>query len=119
MFVFPSLLSVSLSLSRLAPFELYQSCTGSQAPCAVNAIVLRRGAPFCGVASSLPLFSHLLCDEALQWANNIPLERGSLLLSGSTPTVVGPKAVQKCCQERKVERQREKEERKNESEGGR
>lgn len=118
MFVVPSLLSVSPPLSRLAPFELYQSCTGSQAPCAVNAIVLRRGVPFCGVASSLPLFSHLLCDEALQWTNNIPLERGSLLLSGSTPTVVKAKSYSEMLSGKKG-RETERRRRKNEREGGR
>lgn len=101
---------LSVSFSRLAPFELCHSCSGSQA-CAVNAIVLRRGVPFCGIASSLPLFSHFLCDEALQWMNNIPLERGSLLLSGSAPTLAKAKSCSEMLSshhgkttERKVER---------------
>lgn len=46
---------------------------------------------FCGIASSLLPFSHFLCDEALQWMNNIPLERGSLLLSGYASSVVKAK----------------------------
>lgn len=72
-------LSFCLSLYFLsapsAPFELCHSVAGSQAR-AGGAIVLGGGVPFCGVASSLPLFAHSLCDEALQWMNNIPLQSG-------------------------------------------
>lgn len=85
-------MSLSLFLLPCTVWTLtHHSCTGSQA-LLLALLFSEEVFFFCGIASSLPPFSHFLCDEALQWMNNIPLESGSSLLSGSSPTVVKAKS---------------------------
>lgn len=92
---FPSLLQLSVCCSP-PPTHPYP-----RPPCPILsvwsflsfALFSDAATPLCGIASSLPLFSHFLCDEASQWMNGAPAEsRGPSRLRGRRPTVVKAKS---------------------------